>query len=317
MPVEEQEALIAARGQFASELINTEFVKFSIDGNAGSTGYVVEPYLVTGDQGMPVWKDEDLFAEIEKFDRMGLGITGHATGDAANRQLIDAFAYVKEKYGELKGRHQLAHGTMIHPEDIPRLKELDLTPEFSPVFWYPGPFPDAQRAQLGDDRMNGWYPINSVAKSGGRVTLASDGPLYWHGPLSVMETAITRKAPSGVGEALNPHEAIGLATAIKAMTLNSAYVMNQENTVGSIEVGKRADMIVLDNNLFEIPVEEIGKSTVQITVFNGKVVYDAAVNPTNEKAIEKEYNVELDLESGPGHHGSFKGYHAHYQQVIF
>jgi predicted amidohydrolase YtcJ len=157
-----------------------------------------------------VWNDDDLFAEVEKFDRMGLGVTGHATGDAANRQVIDAVAYVKEKHGE-KGRHQLGPATMIHPEDIPRLKELDVTPEFSPVFWYPSGFPGAQKAQLGDDRMNGWYPINSVARSGGRVTLA---------------------------------------TAIKAMTLNSAYLMNQEDTVGSIEVGKRADMVVLDKNLF-------------------------------------------------------------------
>jgi predicted amidohydrolase YtcJ len=306
MPLDEQETMIAERGQFASDLIKTEFVKLSIDGNAGSTGYVDEPYLITGDYGLPVWNDDDLFAEVEKFDRMGLGITGHATGDAANRQVIDAVAYVKEKHGEVKGRHQLGHATMIHPEDIPRLKELDVTPEFSPVFWYPSGFPDAQKAQLGDDRMSGWYPINSVAQSGGRVTLASDGPLYWHGPLLIMETAITRKAPGGVGEALNPHEGIDLATAIKAVTLNSAYLMNQEDRVGSIEVGKRADMVVLDNNLFEIPVTEIGKSSVQMTVFDGEVVYDATLDATGEEAIEEEYGVDLDLEGDPGYHGSFK-----------
>ena len=282
MPLDEQEVMIAERGQFASDLIKTEFVKISIDGNAGSTGYVIEPYLVTGDHGLSVWNDDDLFAEFEKFDRMGLGVTGHATGDAANRQLIDAVEYVKEKYGEVKGRHQLGHATLIHPDDISRLKELDITPEFSPVFWYPSGFPDGQRAQLGDDRMNGWYPINSVAQSGARVTLASDGPLYWHGPLLIVETAITRQVPGGGGEALNPHEGIDLATAIKAVTLNSAYLMNQDDVVGSIEVGKRADMIVLDKNLFEIPATEIGTSSVQMTVFDGRIVYDAATTIVDE-----------------------------------
>jgi predicted amidohydrolase YtcJ len=86
MPLDEQEKMIADRGRFTSDLIKTEFVKISLDGNAGSTGYVVDPYLVTKDRGLPVFpNDEDVFVEVEKFDLMGLGITVHATGDAANR----------------------------------------------------------------------------------------------------------------------------------------------------------------------------------------------------------------------------------------
>ena len=275
MPLDEQEKMIADRGRFASDLIKTEFVKISLDGNAGSTGYVVDPYLVTQDRGLPVFpNDEDLFVEVEKFDLMGLGITVHATGDAANRQMMDALEKVKKKHGRLKGRHHLGHATLIHPDDIPRMKDLDLTAEFSPVFWYPSAFPEAQRAQLGDERMSHWYPMNSVVKNGGRMTLASDGPLYWHGPLQAMETAVTRKAPGGEGKALAPDEGIDLPTAIKALTLDSAYVMNQDDSVGSIEEGNRADMIVLDKNLFEIPVTEISTSQVLSTVFDGKVVFN-------------------------------------------
>ncbi len=307
MPMDEQETMLAERKRFASDLIKTEFIKLSIDGNAGTTGYVIDPYLITGDRGLPVFpNDDDLFALVEKFDRMGLNIAAHATGDAANRQMIDAVANVKEKFGEVKGRHQLGHATLIHPDDWPRLKEFDITPEFSPVIWYPSGFPEAQRAQLGDDRMNRWYPMNSVAKNGGRITLASDGPLFWHEPLLTIETAITRQVPGGGGEALNPHEGIDLATAIKAVTLNSAYLMNQEDGVGSIEVGKRADMVVLDKNLFEIPATEIGMSLVQMTVFDGEVVYDATVDATGEEAIEEEYRVDLDLEGDLGYRGSFK-----------
>jgi predicted amidohydrolase YtcJ len=304
MPLDEQEKMIANRGRFASDLIKTEFVKLSLDGTAGTTGYVIDPYLVTGDRGLPVFpEDADLFAKVEKFDRMGLGITGHATGDAANRQIIDAIAHVKEKYGEVKGRTQLGHATLIHPDDVARLKTLDITPEFSPVFWYPSGFPEAMSAQLGDDRMSRWYPMNSVVKNGGRIALASDGPLYWHGPLQIIETSITRQEPGGGDKALSPEEGIDLPTAIKAITLSSAYLMNQEGSVGSIEEGKRADMIVIDNNLFDIPVTKIGSSKVQLTVFDGTIVYDAANDPADEEAIEKQYGVELDLDGDAGYRG--------------
>ena len=110
-----------------------------------------------------------------------------------------------------------------------------------------------------------------------------------------METAVTRKAPGGGEKALNPHEAIDLASAIRAVTLDSAYLMNQEKSVGSIEKGKRADMIVIDKNLFDIPATEISSSKVQLTIFDGKVVYDVATDPTGEEAIESQTNVELDL----------------------
>ena len=295
MPLEEQEQMFSDRGRFASDLIKTEFVKLSGDGNAGSTGLVIEPYLVTKDSGISVFNHEELFAEVEKFDRMGVGVTIHATGDGANRMMIDVLEKVQKKHGSLKGRHQLGHATLIHPDDIARMKALDVTAEFSPVIWYPGDFPNAQREQLGEERWKRWYPINSVAKAGGRFVLASDGPLFWHEPLQTVETAVTRKAPGGEGEALNPNEAIDLASAIRAVTLNSAYVMNQEKSVGSIEKGKRADMVVLDKNLFDIPATEISSTEVQLTIFDGKVIYDAATDPTGEEAIENQTNVELDL----------------------
>jgi len=277
MPLEEQQKMIDERGRFASDQIGTEFVKFSADGNAGSTGLVIDPYLETGDHGVSFFDADDLIEEVEKFDRMGIGVTIHSTGDMANRQMIDAVAAVMEKHGELKARHQLGHATLIHPDDIPRLKELDITAEFSPPIGYPSDFPESQRAQLGDDRMSRWFPVGSVAKSGARVVLASDGPLMWHDPLVALETAVTRQAPGGGDSALNPHEAVDAATAIEAYTLNGAYVMNQEESVGSIEVGKRADMIVLDQNLFEIEPTEIGKTEVLVTIFDGEVVYNAAV----------------------------------------
>ena len=301
MPLEEQEKMIAERGRFASDMIKPEYVKLSGDGNAGSTGYVLEPYLQTKDRGINFFTDDSLFEEVEKFDRMGMGVTIHATGDAAVRQMIDAVERVKKKHGELKARHQIAHASMIHPDDIPRLKSLDLTAEFSPVVWFATEFVKAQIPQIGEDRMRYWYPMRSVAMSGGRFAIASDGPLMWQNTFQRLESAITRVAPDGGTEPLAPHEAIVLPVAIKAMTLDSAYLMNMEEEIGSIEVGKLADMIVLDRNLFGIPANEISESKVLLTILDGKVVFDATSSPSDEEAIEKRYDVELDFTGANGY----------------
>lgn len=304
MPLEEQEQMIAQRGRFSSKMIKTEFVKLSLDGNVGTTGYVLKPYLQSNGTGLPVFpNDKDLFIEVEKFDGMGIGISAHATGDAANRQLIDAIAAVKKKTGVVKARHQLSHASLIHPDDYPRLNDLDITAEFSPVVWFPTPYTEAIAEEIGEDRRNRWYPMKSLLNHETRFVLASDGPLMWQDTFSRLEGAITRKAPDDGKVALAPHEAIELPAAIKAMTVDSAYLMNLENVVGSIEIGKRADMIVLDKNLFEIKPEKIDSTKVLLTIFDGDIVYDASKDSANEESIESEYGIDLDFSGENGYPG--------------
>jgi len=146
--------------------------------------------------------------------------------------------------------------------------------------------------------------MQSVLNAGGRINIATDGPLFWREPMETLESAITRRAPGGEGAALGFAEAVHLATGIKAMTLNAAYLMNQDDTTGSIETGKYADMIVLDKNLFDIPETEISTASVQVTLLNGQVVYDAASDPSSEEAIEDEFGVELELTGEAAPHGS-------------
>ena len=292
----EQVDAIENRGQFASELINPDFVKLSIDGTCGTTGLVLQPYLQTGDYGIAFYDPEDLADDVARFDAMGLGITAHANCDGAVRQFLDAIEEAKQRNGGLKGRHQVAHAVVIHPDDLPRIKDLNATIEFSPAAWMPSPLAAGLTSQLGPDRINRAFPMKSVQAQGGRFVLASDGPLFWQVPLAAMESAITRQRPGGSEQTLALGEAIDLESAIRAYTINSAYLMGHEDTVGSIETGKVADMIVLDSNLFDIPATEIGKTKVLQTIFNGAVVYDSSTDPSSEEAIEEEYGADLDLE---------------------
>ena len=132
---------------------------------------------------------------------------------------------------------------------------------------------------IGAERLLQMFPIGSVARSGGRIVGGSD---YWVtslDPLPAIEVGITRQDPhANAGPALNSNEAVDLDTMIAAYTINGAWQMGLDDVQGSIEVGKRADLVVLDRNLFEIPPSEISEAVVLETIFDGRTVYKRNVN---------------------------------------
>lgn len=128
---------------------------------------------------------------------------------------------------------------------------------------------------LGEERTWQMYPIGSIHESGGRVVGSSDYYVTDLNPLLAIEVAVTRQDPySNEGPVLNEDERVDLETMIAAYTINGAYLHKQEDQQGSIEVGKRADLVVLDRNLFEIPASEISEASVEMTIFDGRTVYE-------------------------------------------
>jgi predicted amidohydrolase YtcJ len=118
------------------------------------------------------------------------------------------------------------------------------------------------------------YPIASVNEAGGVVLGGSDWSYGSINPLDSIEVAITRQDPNDTDALVgNTGDAIDLATAIDAYTLNAAWAVQQEDRNGSIKVGKRADIVVLDRNLFEIPAHEINEASVRFTIFDGEIIY--------------------------------------------
>jgi hypothetical protein len=268
---------LETREQSRRENIDVDSVKIYMDGVIEfGTSPLLEPYADESyGSGDYFYSQADVNNYFQRFDRMGLQIHVHAIGDAAIRRALDGFAAMRAANGMSDNRHQITHLQLIHPDDRPRFAELNIGAVFQPLWAYPDPAAmELDVAMLGEERTWQMYPIRSVQEAGGRIVGASDYYVTEIDPLLAIETAITRQDPwTNEGPILNASERVDLDTMIAAYTINGAYQMKLENQQGSIEVGKRADLIVLDRNLFEIPSSEISDAKVTMTVFDGRTVY--------------------------------------------
>lgn len=252
-------------------------VKLFADGVIeGRTAALLEPYLGTEDRGILNWPPDSMNVAITAFDKAGFQVHVHAIGDQGIRITLDAFEYARDINGPFDKRHMMAHIQLIHPDDQPRFNELDITASFQSLWAYPDDYITQMTIPvLGAQRSEWLYPIGSVEKTGAHITGGSDWTVSSLNPLDAIEVAVTRREPGKrAGNALLPGEAVGLPTMLKAYTVDGAYSLFLEDKVGSIQVGKRADIIFLDRNPFSIPPHEISSVKVTHTFFDGKLVYE-------------------------------------------
>ncbi len=276
------------------------YVKIFMDGIPTETASMLEAYVSTdgadelfepdtaamfdpikggdpGDRGLLFWDVERLTNDIVRFEEMGIrGVMIHSVGDRASQTAIDAIENARNHLGGLEGRYHLAHSFILDVDDMSRFADLDVTVEFSPVLWFPNPITATFNDMVGPERAKRVFPLRSTADAGARIVIASDAPLYYVPPMGALESAVTRADPYTHGPQ-DPAgaEAITLEEAIAAHTINAAYVAFAEADTGSIETGKYADFIVLDRDLFAIPIDEVSDAKVLKTVVEGEVVYEA------------------------------------------
>ncbi len=281
--VEDIESQIQNRSIYASERIRPNYVKIFADGSPSSrTSALIESYAgdphFYGDANMTVEEFADAF---KMFDDWGVGIHVHAMGDGSIRRVVDALEIMKEANGDSGVRHKVAHNTMTTPDDLARLAAMkDVNIDFSPPLWYPHAGGIALfQPPLGKDRLAKIYPVKTaIDQDGLHVGQGSD----WltanptPDPFIAIEGFVTRENPFDpeMTGMLGASEAITLEQAIEICTIEGAWVLGVENEIGSLEVGKYADMIVLDQNLFEIDADQIYGTNVLQSIVGGEVVYD-------------------------------------------
>ena len=264
------------RTQYSDSRINVDCIKIFIDGVLeGQTGAVLEPYLGTDNYGQLYLEQDVLNAVVTRFDSENIQIHTHAIGDRAVRSTLDAFEYAISMNGKTDNRHHISHLQMIDKEDIPRFSELGVAANFQAAWALPDEYiTEINTPELGIERVNRMYPIGSVFRANGLIVGGSDWAVSTMNPLVAIETAVRRQDPDDrVSGFLNKNESIDLTEMLKAYTTNAAYLMHQEEYTGSIEVGKAADLIILERNLYNIPVDEISEVKVLQTLLEGKTVF--------------------------------------------
>jgi predicted amidohydrolase YtcJ len=270
---------IDTRKQYTRENIDVESVKMYIDGVLeNGSAVLLEPYLKEEFNGHPPFYSQDeLDNYITRLDKKGLQVHLHAIGDGGVRMALDAFTAAREANGTTDNRHTICHLQMIDPLDVPRFAELGVCSSFQPLWarvdeWVT----DLNIPLVGENRVKKFYVINSINQVGGIVAGGSDWFVSSLNPLEAIETGIRRQDPYLPNDSptLNQEEAVDIETMIAAYTINGAFLMHQEEKTGSIEVGKKADLIILDQNICKIPSSEIHQSKVLKTIFGGKVVYE-------------------------------------------
>ena len=264
------------RTQYSDSRINVDCIKIFIDGVLeGQTGAVLEPYLGTDNYGQLYLEQDVLNAVVTRFDSENIQIHTHAIGDRAVRSTLDAFEYAISMNGKTDNRHHISHLQMIDEEDIPRFSELGVAANFQAAWALPDEYiTEINTPELGIERVNRMYPIGSVFRANGLIVGGSDWAVSTMNPLVAIETAVRRQDPDDrVSGFLNKNESIDLTEMLKAYTTNAAYLMHQEEYTGSIEVGKAADLIILEKNLYNIAVDEISEVKVLQTLLEGKTVF--------------------------------------------
>ena len=265
------------REQYTKGRVRATTVKIMQDGVMENfTAAMLEPYDGKGDtRGIPMVEPEALKTAVTALDAEGFQVHFHAIGDAAIRQSLDAVAAALRENGNLGHRHHISHLELIDPADVPRFRELDVVANFQPLWAFADSYiTDLTVPFIGPERARWLYPIASVHRSGGMIAFGSDWSVSTANPFHEIEVAVTRMGPSGeTTEPFLPEERIDLPLALAAFTINAAYVNTSDHDTGSVEVGKYADLIVLDRNLFDIRPEEISDTGVLMTMIEGQVVH--------------------------------------------
>jgi len=264
------------REEFSHGNVVAGTVKIMQDGVLENyTGAMSEPYFVDGfPTGIPMVEPEQLKTAVTALDAEGFQVHFHAIGDAAITHCLDAVEAAIDANGNARRRHHISHLQLINPKDLPRFRELDVVANFQPLWAYADAYvTDLTIPFIGEERAAWMYTIRSVVNAGGMIAFGSDWSVSTANPFPQIETAVTRTDAEGDDAPFMPNETIDLATALAAFTINSAYVNGIDDISGSIAVGKLADLIVLDRNLFAIPAKEISETKVLLTLFGGKPVH--------------------------------------------
>ena len=260
---------------YAADMYAARAVKLYSDGALGSRGAaLIAPYSdEPKSHGLLFRKNADIYAMMEKAMKKGYQVNVHAIGDAGNRQVLDGYQQLVKNTGSRAQRHRMEHAQVVAMDDIRRFKTIGIVPSMQPTHATSDMNMAEQR--VGPQRIKGAYAWRTFLKQGSKVACGSDFPVESSNPFFGIHAAVTRQDAAGQPVAgWYPNEAMTLQEAFRCFTLDAAYAAHQENVLGSLEKGKWADFIVIDQDLFAMPAKDIHKTGVLQTWVAGRQVFE-------------------------------------------
>jgi len=280
---EQIDELVERRDRTALDRYSPTSVKLFQDGIVENfTAALLEPYLDTTGQptaelGASMLDPSTLGDHVARLDALGFQAHFHAIGDRAAREALDSIEAARLANGPSDTRPHISHIQVVHPDDVPRFQALDVVANAQP-YWacHEAQMDELTIPFLGPERASWQYPFGSLLRAGARLAMGSDWSVSTADPLLGMEVAVTRVSEDhrDARPPLFSHERIELIDALAGYTNGSAWVNHLEDELGSIEVGKSADLVVLDRDLFDRTAGAIGECRVVATFIDGAPVYE-------------------------------------------
>ncbi|MBA4182860.1 MAG: amidohydrolase [Acidobacteria bacterium] len=264
------------RRAFGSEMLRVGGLKGFADGSLGSTtAWFYEPYLdAPNSTGLASDEMPKIYDNVFNADRANLQVMIHAIGDRANDEILKIYEKVEKENGTRDRRFRIEHSQHLNADLIKRFAAAKIVASMQPYH----AIDDGRWAykRLDEKRLKGTYAFRSLLDSGATLAFGSDWFVAPLNPILGIYAAVTRrtlddKNPNG----WMPEQKITVEEAVKAYTFGSAYAEFQENAKGTITVGKLADLIILSDDIFTMNPNEIGKTKVLTTVFDGKIIYES------------------------------------------
>ena len=259
---------------YGHDFLTVRSVKLFADGSVGSRGAaMLEPYSdAPGQRGLHYVSDADMKAKIETALKAGYQVNVHAIGDAANRQVLDAFEAAYKTVDGRALRNRIEHAQIVAPTDFRRFVSLNLIASMQPT----APTSDMNMAEdrVGKERLKGAYAWRTFLDQGTKVAAGSDFPVESPNPFLGFYAAVTRKDLNGQpAGGWHPEQAVSVLEIFRAYTLDAAYAEHMDASIGSLEKGKWAGFILIDRDPFGIAPQDLWKVRVRQTWVAGKRVY--------------------------------------------
>jgi len=256
------------------------------------TGAMLEPYRTNaGTEAQPNWvagtsrgpavyfMRPQLATLLVELGKAGIDPHMHADGDAAVRAALDGAEALRRALPHADIRPAIAHDEIVDPSDYPRFRELDVTPVLSFQWGKPAGDTLGLMNYFGPERMQRLEPAGVLAAAGARIAFGSDWPVDPLNEWFALKVGVTRTntpdTPPDYRGRLGDDPGLSRQAVLEAATINAAYELHQDAATGSLEVGKFADLILLDRNPLTIPAEDIANVRVLETVVGGVSVYRA------------------------------------------